>query len=117
MPKAANLYLSIFSFRFHIPQPEPSHYAFWLFGDFGASDCQTDYRDFGIKNYLRTEVNYEKTDCDSRGCGGERKKGWGAEGAEEAEEAGGEERTYNFWTQSSRNATQNFTSPGVRNVG
>ncbi|NES19281.1 MAG: hypothetical protein F6K41_10215 [Symploca sp. SIO3E6] len=49
---------------------------------------------------------------------GERKKGWGAEGAEGAvsaaersSEAEGEEITYNFWTQSSRNPTQNFVHP------
>jgi len=53
----------------------------------------------------------EKKCTRSRHRRGEQKKGWGAEEAEEAGGAGGEERIYNFWTQSSRNPTQNFVHP------
>jgi len=58
----------------------------------------------------------EALECNKKG---ERKKGWGdeeAEGAEEAGGAGGEERTYNFWTQSSRSLTQNFVHPNKKST-
>ncbi|NEQ64276.1 MAG: hypothetical protein F6K21_02025, partial [Symploca sp. SIO2D2] len=40
-----------------------------------------------------------------------------AEEAEGAEEAGGQERTYSYWIQSSRNPTQNFVHPKDSSLG
>jgi len=62
---------------------------------------------------LRKSSSLLKMSCykkaGGRGQQGERKKGWGAGGAEEAEGAGGAD---NFWIQSARNPTQNFVHPG-----
>ncbi|NER46622.1 MAG: hypothetical protein F6J92_07990 [Symploca sp. SIO1A3] len=50
------------------------------------------------------------------GDGGEGKKGWGAE-EQRSGGVGEEERTDNFWIQTSRNPTQNFVHPGDGEIG
>ncbi|NES18381.1 MAG: SDR family NAD(P)-dependent oxidoreductase, partial [Symploca sp. SIO3E6] len=71
-----------------------------------------------LKVYRRPDTSLWALGSITKLTTGERKKGWEAEelrsgGAEELRSGGAEEeeRTYNFWTQSSRNPTQNFVHP------